>query len=271
MLGRAIPCGDRGRPFALARKWRSVLHDRIGDGAARTGQAASTALSQNEASQVHGRIFRLKVAGYSESRAAGECGVTATSEAAGRARRRLLCSRTEFPNLPGNLMARLPDRFDLWVRKARSEADPARQVDWVLGALVARKELFFLNGETKERPEIARASGVEAAVPSEMYAVVFTDAERLEDFVANRPTLRQKVDGDLPVIVSPTASALAWCVTNMTGLVINPNEGEMVQVSATALGPFVEEWKQRGGRQAAGFWIPNMTTAEEDFWQGHGL
>jgi hypothetical protein len=31
------------------------------------------------------------------------------------------------------------------------------------------------------------------------------------------------------------------------------------------------EWSQRGGRQASGFWIPNMTSEEEDFWQEHGL
>ncbi len=34
---------------------------------------------------------------------------------------------------------------------------------------------------------------------------------------------------------------------------------------------FNDEWSRRGGRQAAGFWIPNMTTEEEDFWQENGL
>ena len=56
-------------------------------------------------------------------------------------------------------MPRLPDRFDLWVRKARVSADPERQIDWVLGALVARDELYFLNIGTKEKPRIARAEG----------------------------------------------------------------------------------------------------------------
>jgi hypothetical protein len=32
-----------------------------------------------------------------------------------------------------------------------------------------------------------------------------------------------------------------------------------------------EEWKRRGAQEASGFWIPNMTTEEEDFWQEHEL
>ena len=34
---------------------------------------------------------------------------------------------------------------------------------------------------------------------------------------------------------------------------------------------FHAEWSRRGERQTAGFWIPNMTTEEEDFWQENGL
>jgi hypothetical protein len=34
---------------------------------------------------------------------------------------------------------------------------------------------------------------------------------------------------------------------------------------------FHAEWSKRGGREGIGFWIPNMTTEEEDFWQENGL
>jgi hypothetical protein len=163
-------------------------------------------------------------------------------------------------------MPRLPDRFDLWVRKAQEMADPARQVDLVLGALVARDELYFLNVGTKEQPQIFRAD-----IDSEGCALVFTDATRVEDFLGERPEMKRGPRNEIPVIATPMASALAWCVENSTGLMINPEAGETVVVPPGALAAFVAEWKQRGERQAAGFWIPSMTTEEEDFWQEHGL
>ncbi|HEX4139576.1 MAG TPA: hypothetical protein VHY09_04465 [Candidatus Methylacidiphilales bacterium] len=159
-------------------------------------------------------------------------------------------------------MARIPDRFDLWVRKARESADPARQVDLVLGALVASIEVYFVNVGTKESPRIARGK-----VASNECALVFTDAERIGEFLAQNTREGQ----ELAVIASPTGAALAWCVENRVGAVINPSTGETAMVAPAALAAFVEEWKQRGGRQAAGFWIPNMTSEEEDFWQENGL
>jgi hypothetical protein len=164
-------------------------------------------------------------------------------------------------------MSRLPDRFDLWVRKAQESADPARQVDLVLGALVARDELYFLNIGTKEQPRIARID-----VLAEECAIVFTDAERVGEFVAEQPQMQTGPANELPVIVSPTGSALAWCVENKSGLLINPkSDTDTVIASPAAVAGFVAEWQQRGGRQAAGFWIPNLTSEEEDFWQENGV
>lgn len=163
-------------------------------------------------------------------------------------------------------MARLPDRFDLWVRKARETTDAARQVDLVLGALGAREELYFLNIGTKENPLIARAG-----LAQEECALMFTDTGRIEEFVAEHPGMIRGKDEGPPVIVSPAAAALKWCVENRAGLVINPGAGETVLVPAAELAKFVEEWLERGERRGAGFWIPNMTTEEEDFWQAHGL
>ena len=163
-------------------------------------------------------------------------------------------------------MSRLPNRFDLWVRKARESADPARQADWILGALVAQKELYFLNIGTKEKPLIAKT-----AIAMKECVFVFTDGDRIEDFVAEHPSLRKGRDDGPPVITSPMASALKWCVENKAGLVINPGAEETAMVPAAELAKFAEEWRPRGERQGAGFWIPKMTTEEEDFWQEYGL
>jgi hypothetical protein len=157
-------------------------------------------------------------------------------------------------------MPRIPDRFDLWVRKARASIDTDRQMDWVLGALLAREELFFLNSGTKEQPRIAQIE-----MSEERCALVFTDGDRIEEFMdAHRDAVGS-------AIASPSASALAWCVESRLGLVINPSVGETAWIVAEAVALFLGEWKQRGGRQATGFWIPSMTTEEEDFWQENGL
>jgi hypothetical protein len=169
-------------------------------------------------------------------------------------------------------MPRLPDRFDLWVRRARETADPARQVDLVLGALIALPDLYFLNNGTKEQPRIGRAKSRQAQDSEDEFAAVFTDGQRLKDFAEERGMLGgTRFENDPPAIVSPAPAGLHWCIENRLGLLINPNQGEIVQVPPATLASFFEEWNQRGARQAAGFWIPNMTTEEQDFWQEHGL
>jgi len=169
-------------------------------------------------------------------------------------------------------MAHLPDRFDLWVRKARGVASPARQVDLILGALVAAREWYFLNAGTKEQPRIEPAQPAEAAHPAERFAVVFSDAERIKDFAEKYGMLGGAgAASELPAIVTPTPSALDWCVESNLGLLINPDVGETVLVPPGAVASFAAEWRARGGRQAAGFWIPSMTSEEEDFWQEHGV
>ncbi len=162
-------------------------------------------------------------------------------------------------------MPRLPDRFDLWVRKARDSADPARQIDWILGALVALREVCFLNEGTAASPRIATA-----ALATEECVLVFTDRDRIEELIAEHPASRHAPAEGPPVIASPGAAALKWCVESKAGLLINPGGQEPVMVPWMVLAAFFEEW-QRGQGQPAGFWIPNMSTEEEDFWQEQGL
>lgn len=160
-------------------------------------------------------------------------------------------------------MARLPDRFDLWVRKARECTDPARQVDYVLGALAALREWHFLNIGTKEIPQPATAR-----IDSRDCRLVFTDVGRLEEMIEESSGSRGK--SPLPVISIPTAAAMAWCVEGRTGLLVNPGEDAAI-IPFEQVQSFHAEWTRRGGREASGFWIPNLTTEEEDFWQENGL
>lgn len=161
-------------------------------------------------------------------------------------------------------MARLPDRFDLAVRKARESRDLERQADYVLGALAGVSEWHFFNVGTKEAPQPA-----EGEIEKGRYLLVFSSRERIEEMLGDA------VKGQpLPVITISTEQAMSWCMElkamGCAGLLVNPAEdGFMVPMDR--LEAFHAEWKKRGGKQASGFWIPNMTTEEEDFWQEHGL
>jgi hypothetical protein len=144
-------------------------------------------------------------------------------------------------------MSRLPNRFDLFVRQAKRCPEPARQADYILGAL----------------PQAAKT-----VIESQTYLLVFSDADRIEDALRERSPA--PAPDPLPVITVSAAAALAWCIECQTGLFVNPPE-DAVLIPFAHLEIFYAEWTQRGDRQSAGFWIPNMTSEEEDFWQEHGL
>ncbi len=162
-------------------------------------------------------------------------------------------------------MSRLPDRFDLWVRKARECLDPERQADYVLGALAALNDWYFFNVGTKEKPRIS-----ESEIENHRYMLVFSDYSRIEELVED--TLAK--GAPLPIISMPTAAAMSWCIERKAegcaGLLVNPGDFAAI-VPLCQLEAFHAEWSQRGGRQASGFWIPNLTSEEEDFWHEHGL
>jgi hypothetical protein len=163
-------------------------------------------------------------------------------------------------------MSRVPDRFDLWLRKARDAASPERQIDLILGAVIARNEVYFVNVGTKAAPRIARTE----IAPHEC-ALLFSDAERIIEFAVEHSLTADGAEAEPPIIASPTPAALRWCVESGVGALFNPGVGESAMVPPDALAAFLAEWNARGGRQRQGFWIPNMTSAEEDFWQENGL
>ena len=155
-------------------------------------------------------------------------------------------------------MARLPDRFDLWIRKARESADPARQVDLVLGGLMGLGTWHLLNVGTQDDPQPA-----ETELEGGRYLLVFSDAGRVGQMLEDRGLPAEQ----LPVISIPADAALGWSLERHCGLIVNQD----VVIPLDHLQLYHEEWKTRGGARARGFWIPNLTSEEEDFWQEHGI
>jgi hypothetical protein len=157
-------------------------------------------------------------------------------------------------------MSRVPDRFDLWVRRARACPDPARQVDYVLGALAALPYWHLLNTGSREQPQPA-----EGDVEGAHYLLVFSDAARVEELLAG-------TESAAPPISMPTIKAFPWSLDRPggAGLLVNPGE-DAVLVPREHVEHFYQEWLARQAQQPAGYWIPNMTDEEEDFWQEHGL
>ena len=139
-------------------------------------------------------------------------------------------------------MSRLPDRFDLWVRKARECRDPARQVDYILGALAGLKEWHFLNIGTKEAPQAAKTQ-----IGSDPCLLVYSDIARIEEFVREGEGHLPK-NNPLPLITVPTAAAMAWCVECKMGLLVNPaKDADAVLIPFEEVKTFHAEWSQRGG------------------------
>ena len=157
-------------------------------------------------------------------------------------------------------MARLPDRFDLWVRQARACADPERQADYVLGALASLPYWHLLNAGSRDKPQPA-----EGEVEGASYLLVFSGADRVEELTAGAEAMP-------PPISMPTIKAFPWCLERpgCAGLLVNPGE-DAVLVPRDHLEHFYQAWHVRQAQQPAGYWIPNMTNEEEDFWQQHGL
>jgi hypothetical protein len=161
-------------------------------------------------------------------------------------------------------MPRLPDRFDLWIRRARDCPDPARQLDLILGGMVALPAWHFLNLGTREKPEPATGE-----VDGARLLLVFSDPDRVVEAAgdAQFPTTP-------PVFSLPAATALAECLGDgplrCDALLVNPGE-DAALIPREQVAAFEREWRARDAVSARGFWIPNLTSEEEDFWQEHGL
>jgi hypothetical protein len=162
-------------------------------------------------------------------------------------------------------MASIPDHFDLWVRKAQQMPEE-RQLDCLLGSLFAGKEWFFYNQGVCQTvdPAMVELDGVKCLM-------LFSSADKMFDFVqsASCRTVEQ-----LPSIAIPAEKGAEFCLqfraAGAEAILVNPGDYAF-RISFDALESFARDREAHRAEARRGFWIPNMTSEEEDFWQEHGL
>lgn len=170
-------------------------------------------------------------------------------------------------------MSALPDWFDLWVRRARDlpVGDSQRQVDLLLGAVFVMPVVYFWNIGSEARP----APAIGEDEDGRQLALLFTQAGKLEDVLEERHD--GIIDGHegLPVIGVPPVQVGGYLQdlnadgAGIGSILVNPGEYAF-QIEVLAWEAFSVSFEQRDP-EARGFWIPHMTTEEEDFWEEHGL
>ncbi|NJK90660.1 MAG: hypothetical protein HC904_01790 [Blastochloris sp.] len=165
-------------------------------------------------------------------------------------------------------MSRLPDRFDLLVRKVRDTGmAPDRQLDLLLAALFTVKEAHLINAGTEAEP---RPSFVE--LDGEILMPVFSSVDQADTYSSERG---QRGDRDALGLISMPPPLLLEVSRLFTDSgchhwFVNPGPyGFILPLHE------VESYEsQRAQAQASahtGFWIPNLTSEEEAFWEDHGL
>jgi len=174
-------------------------------------------------------------------------------------------------------MPALPDWFDVWVRRTRElpDADGQRQLELLLGAVFTMPVVYFWNIGSESEP----APAIGEDEDGRHLALLFTHAGKLQDLLDEREDGVVELDGAVPVISMAPAQIGGYVQDlNTDGADIGSllvNAGEFAfQVDIRAWEAFALAWEERdpAERQAAqGFWIPKMSTEEEDFWEEHGL
>jgi hypothetical protein len=162
-------------------------------------------------------------------------------------------------------MADLPDSFDLWVRRART-ASPTRQTEILLGTLLGQLRWYFIN-QNKEHPTPAAVT-----LDGQFLLLLFTSPDRAGNFI-EASQHRNHHDPVSMIDLSPE-QAVPWCLNfapqGVSGLLVNPGDYAFT-IDFPGLNLFYQQWQNSGSRSGQGFWIPNMTSEEEDFWQEHGV
>ncbi len=163
-------------------------------------------------------------------------------------------------------MAAIPDSFDLQVRRAK-QAAPERQLDFLLGSLLALSEWWLLNqgSETAPYPAIVELDAVKCVV-------VFSASGKLQDFVGECRGENERIAQIAIRVPEVVDYCLRFRSVGVTAILVNPGDFAFT-VELEAVESFATAWRERRAAkgESRGFWIPNMTTEEEDFWQSHGL
>jgi hypothetical protein len=165
-------------------------------------------------------------------------------------------------------MSRLPDRFDLLVRKVRDESySPERQMDFLLAAFFALQEAHLINAGDATQP---RPSFVE--LDQLILMPVFSSADQADTYTSERG---QRQDHDpLGLLSMRPASLLEYAQAfkdyGCQHWIINPGPYGFI-LSLEEVEAYQLERKKSASSPNVGFWIPNMTSEEEAFWEDHGL
>lgn len=167
-------------------------------------------------------------------------------------------------------MTRIPDRFDLLVRKVRDgEMTPERQFDFLMSAIFTLKEVHLINngGEVTPIPAFVELDG-------QVLMPVFSSADQADTYSIER---EQRNDNDpLGLISMKPAYLLEYAKEfipyGCKDWIINPGPYGFI-LSLDSLQGYYEEFRKQAEEKpdGAGFWIPNMSTEEEDFWLENGL
>ncbi len=165
-------------------------------------------------------------------------------------------------------MSRIPDRFDLLVRKAQErDCPPERQLDLLLGGLFALSEWHFINRGDRENPHPAFVE-----LDGTVCLLLFSSPDKADDFSSERG--ERKPQEPLGLISIRPADAIEYArqfeAHGCRHLLVNPGAFSFM-VSTDEVFNFYTEWIRNRDKNKIGFWIPNMTSEEEDFWQEHGL
>jgi hypothetical protein len=165
-------------------------------------------------------------------------------------------------------MSRLPDRFDLLVRKMRErESDPQRQLDFLLAAFFTLKEAHLLNagGQEDPRPRFVQMDAL-------ILMPVFSSADQADSYTIEQ---QQRSDRDpLGLISMPPLSVLEyaqeWKGLGCEHWFVNPGPyGFIVSVAEAEF--YQQQRAESAQANTMGFWISNPTAEEEAFWEDHGL
>jgi hypothetical protein len=165
-------------------------------------------------------------------------------------------------------MSRLPDRFDLLVRKVREEPySPERQLDFLLAAFFTLKEAHLINTGMEASP---MPSFVE--LDNLILMPVFSSTDQADTYTSERG---QRGDRDPLGLISLQPLSLleysrAFTEFGCSHWIINPGPYGFI-LGLDEAEAYQKAFRASVDQHSRGFWISNLTSEEEAFWEDHGL